>query len=243
MKTALLIVLVSLSLVTNAAIRRQGIDSVVIKYASWYIITDIAIDCANYESSIDYQMAVNNDTNTICKLFDELEKLKIALKGGEDIRCKLDFYQAGSIVQSCCIGSIITKIDSDYYYTTSSLRSTIDAIMESSTIREKEEIASWNPNQSVQEILEYISSQSKRIYGDEILYEDLYFTIFCNVGESGKTLSTRFTNNRKKKSSDIPLQIISVIQDILNNEITWNVPRNARPQWIPINILIKSNAP
>lgn len=241
MRTSLLILLVSLSLSTEATIRKQGVDSIVIKYASWNIITDIAIDCENYEKSIDYQMAINSDTSTIRQLFDELDKLNTTDKGGEDIRCKLEFYQAGSIVQSCCIGSIITKVDSTYYYTTSSLRSTIDAIIRNSQTKDNEGIYSWNPNLSSQKIVEYIRSQSERIYGDLILYDDLSFTVFCNVGEGGKTLSTRFTYNLKK-SKEIPSHIISVIQKILTDEVIWDIPKNTHTQWVPVYLLIKSNA-
>lgn len=241
MKYLTLILIVSFSLLTHATIRQQGIDSVLIKYASWNIVTDIAIDCVNYERSIDYYVVTNNDVNTISQLLDELDKLKIAQTGGEDIRCKLEFYRSGNIVQSCCLGSIITRIDSTYYYTSSSLMATIDAIVENSPTKDKVEIGSWNPNLNIQKISEYISSQSDRIYKDTTLYEDLSFTVFCNVGEGGKTLSTRFTKNRKGKNKEIPSHIISVIQNILTNEVTWDIPRNNLPQWVPINVSIKSN--
>lgn len=67
------------------------------------------------------------------------------------------------------------------------------------------------------------------------------FTVFCNVGEGGKTLATRFTKNKKEKGKDLPTQIISVIQNILFNEITWDIPKECPPQWISINLTIKSN--
>lgn len=242
MRTIISIIFVSLTLSTGATIRQQAIDSVIIKYASWSIITDIAIDCVSFEKNFDYKLVANSDLNTIFQLFNELDRLKIAQNGGEDIRCKLEFYHSGNILLSCCLGSIITKIGPTCYYTTSSLKAVVDSIVENSPSRDKLKIDTWDPCLSIQKISDYLSSQSDRLYKNVTLYEDLSFIVFCNVGEGGKTLCTRFTKNQNGKDKDIPLHIVSIIQDILANEITWDVPPKFLPQWIPVNISIKSNA-
>ena len=226
----------------SATIHQQDMDSVVIKYASWNIITDIGIDCTNFESSLNFQIVTKTDANIIFQLLGELNKLKISQKGGEDIRCKLEFYRSGNIVQSYCIGSIIAKIGSNYYYTTPTLKAVIDNIVETSPTRYKEELDSLNIIPCIQKVSEYIERQSERIYKDITLYEDLSFTVFCNVGVGGKSLSTRFTNNQNGKDKDIPSHIVTVIQDILANEVIWDIPHKYLPQWIPINVSIKSNA-
>ena len=241
MRILTFLIFVSLTLSTNATIRQHYIDSIVIKYASWNIITDIGIDCNSFERSLNHQIVTKTDDNTILQILSELDRLKISQKGGEDIRCKLEFYHSDSIVQSCCIGSIITKIDSNYYYTTHSLMAIIDSVVDNSPIRDKERIDSWDPILSIQKISDYLNSQSDRMYKDITLYEDLAFTVFCYVGEGGKTLSTRFTKNQNGMAKEIPVQVVSVINEILTNEITWDIPQSNPPQWVPINISIKSN--
>lgn len=242
MKVFLLTIFLSLPLQIVAVIGRQDIDSVVIKYASWSIITDIGIDCTNFESSIDYKIVVKSDSNSVSQLLYELDCLKTASKGGEDIRCKLDFYNSGIIVESCCVGSIIAKIGETYYYTTPSLMAAIDGIVESSPARVKKVGAIWDLSSSARNISNYLSSQSDRIYNELTLYDDLSFTVFCNVDKNGKTQSARFSKNRKgKEKEDIPPHVISVIQEILTHEVTWDVPHNFHPQWVPINVSIKKN--
>ena len=242
MRVILLSVFLSLSLPIIAMVGVQDIDSVVIKYASWSIITDIGIDCTNFENSIDYKIVVKSDSNSILQLVCELDHLKTALKGGEDIRCKLDFYSSGNIIKSCCLGNIITKIEGAYYYTTHSLMAAIDAIVESSPTRNEEAVTFWDSSLSVNKVSCYLSNQSDRIYKNISLYDDLSFTVYCYVDKNGKTQSTRFSKNRKgEKKEDLPLHVISVIQDILTHEVTWDVPQNFNSQWIPINVAIKKN--
>lgn len=241
MRIVILTLFVAFTLSISASVWEQDVDSVVIKYVSWNIITDIAIDCTSYERNFEYQMVTKYDANTIDQLLIELKNLKIAQTGGEDIRCKVDFYHSGSVAQSCCLGSIITKIGSTYYYTTPSLMAAIDSIVATSPAQDKVRIDIWNPNHSIKKVSEYLSSQAERIYKDVIINEDLSFTVFCNVSEGGKTLSTRFTKNRKGGHQNVPEQIRSLIQEILTKEITWDIPKNNYSQWIPINVFIKSN--
>lgn len=242
MRIIILTIFVAFALSISASIREQDVDSVVIKYVSWNIITDIGIDCTNFERSFEYQIVTKNNANTMSQLLAELDNLKIAQRGGEDTRCKLDFYHSGNVVQSCCLGCIITKIGSTYYYTTPSLMTAIDSLVATSPTRNKTKIDLWDPSHSIEKVSKYLSSQAERIYKDVIIDEDLSFTVFCYVGEGGKTLSTRFTKNRKEGRKDVPAHIISIIQEILTKEITWNIPKNNPSQWIPINISIKSNA-
>ena len=224
------------------SVNNQNIDSVVIKYAAWNIITDIGIDCTNYERSIDYQEITKTDSISIFLLLNELDQLEMSQNRGEDIRCKLEFYNSGSIILSCCIGNFLTKKGSSYYYTSSTLKKVIDDIVSSQTnIKKNRVLKYWDSTPSVQKIKEYLCSQSERLYRGLIFSEDLCFTVFCNVGEGGKTLATRFTKNKKGKGKDLPTQIISVIQNILFNEITWDIPKECPPQWISINLTIKSN--
>ena len=242
MRIIILTIFVAFALSISASIREQDVDSVVIKYVSWNIITDIGIDCTNFERSFEYQIVTKNNANTMSQLLAELDNLKIAQRGGEDTRCKLDFYHSGNVVQSCCLGCIITKIGSTYYYTTPSLMAAIDSLVATSPTRNKTKIDLWDPSHSIEKVSKYLSSQAERIYKDVIIDEDLSFTVFCYVGEGGKTLSTRFTKNRKEGRKDVPAHIISIIQEILTKEITWDIPKNNPSQWIPINISIKSNA-
>ncbi|SEQ56451.1 hypothetical protein SAMN05444375_110125 [Segatella baroniae B14] len=65
------------------------VDSVVIKYVSWNLITDISVDCTNYEACIDYKTYSESTPHGLKKLMKELNKLNMSSKSGEDIRCKL----------------------------------------------------------------------------------------------------------------------------------------------------------
>lgn len=60
------------------SVNNQNIDSVVIKYAAWNIITDIGIDCTNYERSIDYQEITKTDSISIFLLLNELDQLEMS---------------------------------------------------------------------------------------------------------------------------------------------------------------------
>lgn len=213
-------------------------DSVVIKYASWGIVTDVGIKCTDFETSINYLICTEKDSSTISKLINELDILKPTQKGGEDIRCKLFFYHSDKICRSDCIGSIITRKESGYFYTSPKLKAIIDSIVNNPQIKlRKEKIEEWNPCPSIQRISQYLSSQSERFYNAVKLEDDLAFTIFCNVGEEGNTISIRFLNNCK----DIPIQIRSILQEIFYHEIKWDAPPHHNSQWVPINIFIKAN--
>lgn len=238
MRFSVLNILLSFSLSVYSHESKQPIDSVVIKYSSWEIVTDIGIGCANFESSIDYLICTEKDSNTISKLINELSILKPTQKGGEDIRCKLVFYQSNKICWSVCIGSIITRNESDYFYTSPKLKAIIDSIVNNPQIKlRKDNIEKWDPSPSIQKICQYLSSQSERFYNAIKLEEDLAFIIYCNVGEEGNTINIRFSNN----NNGIPIQISSILQEIFYHEIKWDAPPHHQSQWVPINILIKAN--
>lgn len=238
MRFSVLNILLSFSISVFSQESKLFTDSVVIKYASWEIVTDIGIKCANFETSIDYLIYTEKDSSTISKLINELDILKPTQKGGEDIRCKLVFYHSDKICRSDCIGSIITRKESGYFYTSPKLKTIIDSIVNNSQIKlRKENIEKWDPCPSTQRIYQYLSSQSGRFYNGIKLEEDLAFTVFCNVGEEGNTINIQFSKNSK----DIPIQISSTIEDILYHEIKWDTPPHHKSQWVPINILIKAN--
>ena len=223
-------------------VREAAVDSVVIKIIPWDIVTDVNIRCENFETSTDYKVCTVKDSRIISKLLSELSQLRISQKGGEDIRCKLIFYQAGKIWQSDCVGRILTKIESDYYYTSPKLIATINSIVNNpQTKMRKEKLTSWNPSTNAQKIIQYINSQSDRLYNGIELKEDLNFTVFCSVGEGGKTIDLSFSNCSNGTNEEIPPHIVSVIQDIFYNEIKWDVPSNHHAQWVPVKISIKSN--
>ena len=110
-------------------------DSVVIKFAPWDIITDIGVECMNFESFIDYRICTESNYRTIRRLSRELDRLKISSKGGEDIRCKLEFYRSGKICRLDCVGNILTHRGTDYYYTTPKLKKIINQIIKKQSNR------------------------------------------------------------------------------------------------------------
>lgn len=243
MRTFILYAMVLLPHSVFASEPQQKIDSMVIKIASWTAVTDIRIECTNFETSIDYMVCVEQDSCTISKIINELHRLEKSSNGNEDVRCKILFYSSDKVCGSCCIGKRITKIETEYYYTSSSLITVIDSVLnKSKTKLRKEIIEKWDYNPSLREISRYIASQSERFYDNSIIKEDLEFTAFCNVGEEGKTLKVQFTKNRYGKDKDIPIHVTSVLKEILYDEIKWDVPPKFFAQWVPINIYIKKNA-
>ncbi|MBR5988973.1 MAG: hypothetical protein IK003_05580 [Prevotella sp.] len=221
---------------------QQIIDSMVIKVAPWDAVTDIGIECSNFETSIDYQVCDEQNSCAISKIVSELNRLDKSLKGGEDMRCKIIFYHSGEALWSCCIGKITTKIESEYYYTSPSLIAVIDSIVNShQTQLRKEVIEKWDYTPSLNKVYQYMTSQSGRLYDGIEIKEDLEFTVFCNVGEDGRTTNVQFTKNRNGKDKVIPVQITSVLEEILYHEIRWAVPPRHYADWVPIKISIKSN--
>ena len=221
---------------------QQIIDSMVIKVAPWDAVTDIGIECSNFETSIDYQVCDEQNSCAISKIVSELNRLDKSLKGGEDMRCKIIFYHSGEALWSCCIGKITTKIESEYYYTSPSLIAVIDSIVNShQTQLRKEVIEKWDYTPSLNKVYQYLTSQSGRLYDGIEIKEDLEFTVFCNVGEDGRTTNVQFTKNRNGKDKVIPVQITSVLEEILYHEIRWAVPPKHYADWVPIKISIKSN--
>ena len=221
---------------------QQIIDSMVIKVAPWDAVTDIGIECSNFETSIDYQVCDEQNSCAISKIVSELNRLDKSLKGGEDMRCKIIFYHSGEALWSCCIGKITTKIESEYYYTSPSLIAVIDSIVNShQTQLRKEIIEKWDYTPSLNKVYQYLTSQSGRVYDGIEIKEDLEFTVFCNVGEDGRTTNVQFTKNRNGKDKVIPVQITSVLEEILYHEIRWDVPPKHYADWVPIKISIKSN--
>ena len=221
---------------------QQIIDSMVIKVAPWDAVTDIGIECSNFETSIDYQVCDEQNSCAISKIVSELNRLDKSLKGGEDMRCKIIFYHSGEALWSCCIGKITTKIESEYYYTSPSLIAVIDSIVNShQTQLRKEIIEKWDYTPSLNKVYQYLTSQSGRLYDGIEIKEDLEFTVFCNVGEDGRTTNVQFTKNRNGKDKVIPVQITSVLEEILYHEIRWDVPPKHYADWVPIKISIKSN--
>ena len=221
---------------------QQIIDSMVIKVAPWDAVTDIGIECSNFETSIDYQVCDEQNSCAISKIVSELNRLDKSLKGGEDMRCKIIFYHSGEALWSCCIGKITTKIESEYYYTSPSLIAVIDSIVNShQTQLRKEVIEKWDYTPSLNKVYQYLTSQSGRLYDGIEIKEDLEFTVFCNVGEDGRTTNVQFTKNRNGKDKVIPVQITSVLEEILYHEIRWDVPPKHYADWVPIKISIKSN--
>ena len=221
---------------------QQIIDSMVIKVAPWDAVTDIGIECSNFETSIDYQVCDEQNSCAISKIVSELNRLDKSLKGGEDMRCKIIFYHSGEALWSCCIGKITTKIESEYYYTSPSLIAVIDSIVNShQTQLRKEIIEKWDYTPSLNKVYQYLTSQSGRLYDGIEIKEDLEFTVFCNVGEDGRTTNVQFTKNRNGKDKVIPVQITSVLEEILYHEIRWAVPPKHYADWVPIKISIKSN--
>lgn len=242
MKAILCHITLLFSICVCAASPHQPIDSVVVKIAPWDIITDINIGCDNFETNIDYQYCIVKDSCIISKLLKKLSLLRISQKGGEDMRCKLVFYHAGKILQSYCVGKILTKIESDYYYTSPQLIAIINSIVNNpQTKMRKEKWKDWNPSANIRKIIQYVNSQTDRLYSGVELNEDLSFTVFCNVGEEGKTIDLRISKCLNCVDKVIPQQIVAVIQDIFYNEIKWDVPSNHHAQWVPVNISIKSN--
>lgn len=221
---------------------QQIIDSMVIKVAPWDAVTDIGIECSNFETSIDYQVCDEQNSCAISKIVSELNRLDKSLKGGEDMRCKIIFYHSGEALWSCCIGKITTKIESEYYYTSPSLIAVIDSIVNShQTQLRKEVIEKWDYTPSLNKVYQYLTSQSGRLYDGIEIKEDLEFTVFCNVGEDGRTTNVQFTKNRNGKDKVIPVQITSLLEEILYHEIRWAVPPKHYADWVPIKISIKSN--
>ena len=144
---------------------QQIIDSMVIKVAPWDAVTDIGIECSNFETSIDYQVCDEQNSCAISKIVSELNRLDKSLKGGEDMRCKIIFYHSGEALWSCCIGKITTKIESEYYYTSPSLIAVIDSIVNShQTQLRKEVIEKWDYTPSLNKVYQYLTSQSGRLY-------------------------------------------------------------------------------
>jgi len=216
-------------------------DSVVIKFAPWDIITDIGVECMNFESFIDYRICTESNYRTIRRLSRELDRLKISSKGGEDIRCKLEFYRSGEICRLDCVGNILTHRGTDYYYTTPKLKKIINQIIkkQSNRIRTGTK-GGWDPNPSIQKFYRYLHNHSERLYDNITIDHDLDFMIFCNVSE-GKTVNVRFTNDNSKKGMPVPTQITNIIKDILFHEIEWDTPPHHQTQWIQFNIKIRSN--
>lgn len=105
------------------------IDSVKVKFVSWDIVTDVSLGCANFESSIDYQVCSEKNSHLIHKLIKELDRLGTSEGRGEDIRCKLEFYHLGQICRLDCVGNILTTKESGYYYTSKKLKSIINRII------------------------------------------------------------------------------------------------------------------
>ena len=243
MRVLLLDIMLLTSLSVFSMKPQQIIDNMVIKIASWNAETDIGIECSNFETSIDYQVCDVQDSCAILKIINELNLLEKSLKGGEDMRCKIEFYNLGEVLWSCCIGKITTKIESEYYYTSPSLIAIIDSIVNShQTQLRKEVIEKWDYTPSLRKIYKYIVSQSGRLYDGVEIKEDLEFTVFCNVGEEGRTTKIQFTKNRNGSNyKDIPVQIVSVLEEILYNEIRWDIPPKHYAEWVPIKISIKSN--
>lgn len=222
---------------------QQAIDSVVVKIASWDIIPDINIECVNYETSIDYHICTVKDSCVISKLTNELGLLPVSENNDEDVRCKLIFYSSGEILRSDCVGKRITRIESDYYYTSQRLIDIIDSIVNNpQTKLRKENLDAWDPSENILRLYQYLADRSELLYNNVELEEDLNFTVFCNVGKDGKTINIRFSTCKNGKDKNIPQQILSVIQDILYHEMKWVTPPNYYAQWIPICISIKSNA-
>ena len=217
-------------------------DSMVIRFAPWDTLTDVAIECLNFETSIDYQVCNVKDPSAIIKVRDELNCLEESLNGNEDIRCKILFYNAGEVMSSCCIGKYRTRIDANYYNTSSSLIAVIDSIINChSTKLKKDDIVRWNSTQNIQKVCKYIESQTERLYNSDGVNEDLAFIIFCNVGGDGRTLKLKFTKNKIGKKGDIPLHIVSVLEKILYDEIRWDVPPRHYAEWITIPLRIRFN--
>ena len=242
MRVLLLYVLLISSLSVFSIKPQQTIDSMVIKIASWNVVTDIGIECSNFETSIDYHVCDVLDSCAIFKIISELNSLEGCVKGGEDMRCKILFYHSNKVLWSCCIGKITTKIESDYYYTSPSLIAVIDSIVNNhQTYLRRELMEKWDFTPSLRKIYKYIGSQSDRLYEGIEIKEDLEFTVFCNVGEDGRTLKVQFTKNRNGREKNIPVQIVSVLEEILFKEICWDVPSKHHAEWIPIKISIKSN--
>ena len=216
------------------------VDSVVIKYVSWDIETDISVDCKNFESYLDYKLYSENNHRTIHKLMKELNKLDMSPKSFEDIRCKLEFFFEGKICNTICIGRVLTKIGADYYYTSSKLKTIIDHIMKNIKEPWKQEKVSWAPDSCISKFYQYLNNHSECLYNNLVIEHDLNFMVLCNI-YGGKTVDVRFSKVKDSEKIIIPDQIISVIKDILYQQITWDTPPYYKAQWIPINITIKSN--
>lgn len=241
MKILFLYTMLLFSLSAIAVEPHQKIDSVVIKIAPWDIITDIAIESSNFETSIDYQVYTEQNPSMICKLINELNHLNKSMRHSEDMRCKIIFYYSGEIIESNYIGKKTTKIGFDYYYTSPSLIAIIDSIVNNSaTPPRKEFIEAWDATPMLKKIYRYLACQSERLYKGIEITEDLEFTVFCNVGEDGKTTDVHFSKNKQGKDKQIPAHVISVLQEILYKEVKWDVPSNFYSQWVPLNILVKA---
>ena len=216
------------------------VDSVVIKYVSWDLITDISVDCTNYEACIDYKIYSESTPHGLKKLMKELNKLNMSSKSGEDIRCKLEFFFGGKICQTICVGDKLTKIDANYYATSSKLKSIIEHIVKTKREIWKSEDISWNPNSCIRKFYQYLSDYSGRLYNNLIIDHDLNIIVSCNI-HGGKTVEVRFSRDKNQAKVIIPEQITSAIKDILYQKMVWDTPSNYKAQWVSFNVIIKAN--
>lgn len=241
MKKIFIIAVMIFSMVTLRAYNENliNVDSIVVKYAPWHIMTPSDVTCSNFENHISYKEYHVSDNIVISDVVREIESLKESNGHSLNVRCKIYFYSQGQVIASACIDPQHVLFDGVLYLLSPSLKTMIDSVIRNNIPQKniKNEILTPKdipfPN-GRDSLYAYLMPEVEKV-GKKIS-KTIALTVNCFIDRQGNTLKVDIKYN--STPDDNNKIVIEKLNEIFMNDIKW-IPDKERFPYDVISIPLR----
>ena len=224
MKNIMIMILLTLaSMVTAAGRVTNQVDSIVVLYSNWDLLTDIPISGPNFKYLQHLRYTVN-DTVTIRKFQEEIESLTPTKNYTPNVRCKLHFFSCGRIVSTVCLNRWKVLYVGRTFSTSDILFKMINDVVDSQqkvdSVKDEFPYYTDSPITDKDLITNLITPYFYDNAGDEM--QDYNLFVICSVDIYGNIVDLRFHR--------LPDYIAKNVEEDMKNVIMDNYKWNENPE-------------
>lgn len=214
-------------------------DSIVVRKAPWFLLTDSDVSCYNFEDCLHFQEYSITDKKMIESINKVLQKLKPSRSQVLNVRCKLYFYSSDSLMYTLCIDPKSSLIEGNLYKTPSRLLRVIDKITDcyapSGGVSTKTRHSHFFPFPNGRDSLyQFISQQNQFI---KYVNDSISLGVLCKIDKEGNTINVVVKNLGRENQvlfDDLKINLC----ELFLKEIKW-IPNKERYPYESIVIPIK----